>query len=140
MCFQKTKDDFDNHKRICKGKIPKMSFDKKEFQSLKNRMNDLDSTLKICTFNMKKLNAMFPKGKIQGKHTSQAHTKHDHNAQHNHAYIYGKVYTYTHCGRKIFFAKFCYAKLNLKNKNVWVRETNNPVDPKRFGFKKTQRI
>ena len=63
LCFEKTKDDFDTHKRICKGKSPKMSCDKNEFESLKNRMNDLDSNLKIRVFNMKKLDSSFLKEK-----------------------------------------------------------------------------
>ena len=81
LCFQKSKEDFENHKRLCKGKNPSTSFDKIEFQSLKN------FTLKICAFSVKKLDAMFPKGKTQGKHISHAHTKHDHNAHHHHAFI-----------------------------------------------------
>ena len=99
-------------------------------------MNDLDSTLKICAFNMKKLDAMFSKEKTKGKHTSQAYTKHDHNTQHNHAYIFDKMCTCTDCGRKGHLAKFCDTKLNLKNKNIWVRESTNLVGPKKFGTKK----
>ena len=77
-------------------------------------MNDLDFTLKICAFNIKKLDSLFSKEKTQGKQTSHAHTKHAHNAHHNHANIYGKVYICTHYGRKDHLVKFCYAKLNLK--------------------------
>jgi len=53
LCFPKNKNDFENHNHICKGKNSKMSFDKNEFQFLKNRMNILDSILKICPFNVK---------------------------------------------------------------------------------------
>ena len=91
LCFQKNKEDFENHKHFCIGKGPSTSIDKNELQSLKNRMNDLDSTFKICAINVKKLDAIFPKGKTQGKHTSHAHTKHDHNAHHHHAFIYGTL-------------------------------------------------
>ena len=37
-------------------------------------------------------------------------------------------------------AKFCYAKLNMLNKNVWVRESTNPIGPKRFGYQRTHPI
>ena len=95
-------------------------------------MNTLDSTLKMCAFNINKLDTMFPKGKTQGKHISFTHTKHDHNAYHNHTFIYGKVYNCTHCGRKGHLAKFCYSKLNLKAKNIWVREKTNPIRLKKM--------
>ena len=85
---------------------------------MKNRINDLGSTLKICVINVKKLEAIFPKGKIQGKHISYAHIKHDHNAYHHHAFINSKVYTCTYRDCKGYLAKFCYSKLNLKAKNV----------------------
>jgi len=81
LCFQKNKDNFENHNRIYKGKNPKMSFDKNEFQSLKNQMNVLDSTLKICAFNVKKLDAMFQRKKLKRntihKHTTCIFTMHN---------------------------------------------------------------
>jgi len=68
LCFEKTKDEFYAHKRIYKGKNPKISFDKNEFESLKNKINDLDSNLKICFSNIKKkLDSLFLKGKTQEK-------------------------------------------------------------------------
>ena len=79
---------------------------------------------------------MFPKGKTQRKHTSHSfhthhekHAQHAHTHQHKHAFMYGKAYTCAHCGRKGHLAKFCYAKLN---KNVWVRESTNPIGPKKI--------
>ena len=57
---------------------------------------------------------------------------HVHNAQHNHAFIYDKVYTCTHCDRKGHLAKFCYAKLNIKNKIVCVRESTNNIGPRKI--------
>ena len=46
--------------------------------------------------------------------------------------MYGKVYTCAHCDRKGHLAKFGYAKLNMLNKNVWVRESTNPIGPKKI--------
>ena len=30
------------------------------------------------------------------------------------------------------FGKFCYAKLNMINKNIWVRQDTNPIGPKKI--------
>ena len=46
--------------------------------------------------------------------------------------MYDKVYTCAHCGRKGHLAKFCYAKLNMQNKNIWVRESTNLIGPKKI--------
>ena len=46
--------------------------------------------------------------------------------------MYGKVYTFAHCDRKGHLAKFCYAKLNMLNRNVWVRENTNFIRPKKI--------
>ena len=77
----------------------------------------MDTTLKKCAFGMNKFVSMFPKGKTQRKHTPHAsnahHEKHAHSHQHKHAFMY----TSAHCGRKDHLAKFCYAKLNMTNKN-----------------------
>ena len=43
-----------------------------------------------------------------------------------------KIYSFTHYSRKGHLAKFCYAKLNMVNKNVWVRENTNPTGPKKI--------
>ena len=59
ICFEKTKNDFDSHKRICKGKSPKIVFDQNEFESLKNRIDVLDVSLKKCAFHMKKTISCF---------------------------------------------------------------------------------
>ena len=80
---------------------------------------------------MNKFASMFLKGKTHRKHTSHSfnthHEKyaqhlHAHTHQHKHAFMYGKVYTCAHYGRKDHLAKFCYVKLNMLNKNGWVRE------------------
>ena len=85
---------------------------------------------------MNKFASMFPKGKTQRKHTPHAsntnHEKHAHSHQHKHAFMYEKIYSCAHCGRKGYLAKFCYAKLNMTNKNVWVRENTNPIGPKKI--------
>ena len=73
---------------------------------------------------------MFPKGKTQRKHTPHVsntyHEKHAHSHQHKNAFKYGKVYTCAHCCRKGHLAKFCYAKLNMINKNVWFEKVLTP--------------
>jgi len=82
ICFEKTKKDFDNHKLICKGESPNITFDKNKILNIQNRIKVLDSILKKCVFHMDKMSSMFPKGKTQRKLTSsQAHT---HNMLHMH--------------------------------------------------------
>ena len=44
----------------------------------------------------------------------------------------GRIYICTHCGRKGHLKKFCYAKLNMSNKHVWVRQDTNPKGPKKI--------
>ena len=77
-----------------------------------------------CALEMNKFASMFSKEKTQRKHTSQTsnthHEKYAYTHQHKHDFMYGKVYTCSHCGRKGRLAKFCYAKLNMLNKNTWV--------------------
>ena len=88
---------------------------------------------------MNKFASMFPKGKTQRKHTPHSsntnhekHSQHAHTHQHKYAFMYGKVYTCAHCGRKSHLAKFCYSKLNMLNKNIWARESTNPIGPKKM--------
>ena len=94
------------------GKSPNIGVDRKEFSNIKKRIDILDSTLKKCASDMSKFSSIFSKGKTQRKHTS-IHTQHalqaqhvSHTHKHNHAYIYGKVYTCTHCDRKGHLEKF----------------------------------
>ena len=90
---------------------------------------------------MNKFSSMFSKGKPQRKHTPHSsHTHHEKYAyahQHKHAFIYDKVYTGAHYGRKGHLAKFCYAKLNMLNKNGWVRESTNSIGLKKIWVPKT---
>ena len=68
------------------------------------------------------------------KHAHQAqHTKHAHQAQnsHHHAFMYAKVFTCTYCDRNGHLAKFCYNKLNLEDRNIWILI---PKDPKGYGY------
>jgi len=83
--------------------------------------------LKKYAFDMNKFASMFPKEKTQRKHTPHASNSH----QHKHAFMHEKIYTCAHCDCKGHSAKFCYAKLNMINKNVWVREITNPIGPKK---------
>ena len=103
-----------------------------EILEIQKRIEVLDTTLKKCAFDMTKFASMFPKGKTQGKHTSHASNSHKHAHSHKHALMYGRIYTCAHCGRKGHLAKFCYAKLNMSNKNVWVQEDSNPKGPKKI--------
>ena len=98
--------------------------------NIQKRIDVLDATLKKCVFNMNKFASMFPKGKTQIKHTPHSshthhekHAQHAHTHQHKHAFMYNKVYTCAHCGRKGHLAKFCYAKIFGLNKNIWFRES-----------------
>jgi len=120
ICFEKIKKDFHDNELVCKGKSLSIIFDKNEFLGIQKRIDVLDSTLKKCAFDMSKISSIFSKKKTQRKHTS-SHTQHaSHAQQHNLAYIYDKVYICTHCGRKGHLSRFCYAKLNMMNKNIWV--------------------
>ena len=81
-----------------------------------------------------KLESMFLKKQTPKKHASHSHVHKAHNTQH--AFMYTKVYTCTHCGRKGHLAKFCFDKLHVLNfanniKNVWVPYKTNPQGPKR---------
>jgi len=86
----------------------------------------LDTTLKKYGFDISKLASRFhfPKGVSQGKHSHHSHTskahKHAHTQKHAFMYGSGRIYICSHCGRKGHLEKFCYAKLNILNKNVWV--------------------
>jgi len=117
--------DFEKYKTTYKGKSPNITCNKNKFLDIQKRIEVLDTTLKKCAFDMNKFASMFSKGKTQRKHTSHASNTH-HTHQHKHAFMYGKVYTCAHCGRKGHLAKFCYAKLNMQNKNIWVRESATP--------------
>ena len=65
---------------------------------------------------------------------------HVHTSWHTHAHhahltdIYARIYTCTHCGRKVHLAKFCFNRinhLNYVNKNVWVPYNTNPHGAKK---------
>ena len=53
------------------------------------------------------------------KHPKHAHTPHTH-----HAFMYGKVFSCTYCGRKGHLVKFCYDRINASHYNVWIQNTN----------------
>ena len=96
----------------------------------------MDNTLKKCAFDMNNFASRFPKGIPQGKHTHHHHAsksqKHAHTHKHAFMYSNGRIYTCTHCSRKGHLEKFCYAKLNILNKNIWVRQDTNPIGPKKI--------
>ena len=104
------KNDFDKYKLIYKGKSPNIIFNKNKFLDIQKRIDVLDTTLKKCAFDMNKFASMFPKRKPQRKHTSHTSNTHlekyAHTHQHKHAFMYGKVYTCTHCGRKAHLQSF----------------------------------
>ena len=77
------------------------------------------------------------------KHTPYLHAHHSRHTHafhvHTHDTMYARVYTYTHCGRKVHLANFCYDRihaLNFTSKHVWVRNGvrngTNPHGPKKF--------
>ena len=137
--LRKLKKNFDKYKLICKGKSPYIAFNKNETFGYPKTYWCFGTTLKKCAFDMNKFSSMFPKGKTQRKYTSHtSHTQHEKLAQHTHthqykhAFIYSKVYTCAQCGYKGHLAKFCYAKLHMLNKNIWVRESSNSIGPKKI--------
>ena len=94
-----------------------------EINVLKNKMNNLSSTLSSCAFNHTRLESLFQKKQVPHVHAHSHHAfayvaQHDHTPTHKHT----KVYTCTHCGRKGHLAKFYYDRLYhfnfAKNKNV----------------------
>ena len=115
---------------------------------LKERLDSLSVVLKNCEFNKKKIEAMFPKKqapkknahvhvhatqpKQHGKLPRHAHTTHTH-----HAFMYGRVFSCSHCGRKGHLANFCYDRLNVSRHNVWV-EALTFKDPRKFGYQNQQ--
>ena len=60
------KKDFDKYKLVCKGKSSNIIFNKNEFLDLQKCIDDLDTTLKKCAFDMKKFASMFSKKKPKG--------------------------------------------------------------------------
>jgi len=129
-----TKNDFDKYKISCKGKTPLV--DSNEITMLKERIDSLGIVLKNCEFNKKKIEAMFPKKQAHKKNAFHAHAhttqpihrgkppKHAHTSHTHHAFMYGRVFSCSHCGRKGHLANFCYDRLNASRHNVWVRNTN----------------
>ena len=74
---------------------------------------------------------MFQKKYASHMHAHKPRHTHAHHA-HTHDSMYVNVYTCTHCGRTVHFAKFCYDRLNatnFANMNIWVRKGANPHGP-----------
>ena len=87
-------------------------------------------------YGSQEMDSMFRK-----KHTPHVHANpswHTHASHiHTHDTMYANMYTYTHCGRKGYLAKFYFDILNsldFTNKNVWVPIVANPMDPKRYEY------
>ena len=74
---------------------------------------------------------------LHARHTT--HTKHVYTPHSHHAYIYGRVYSYTYCGRKGHLAKFCFDRINASNDHVWVRRTNS-IGPKKIWVPKSTNL
>ena len=131
-----TQKDFDNYKISCKGKFPQVN--ENEIFMLKEKIDSLGKVLKKCEFDKNRLEALFPKKQVPKKqshaihahiHKSQPlhhvkHPKHVHTPHSHHAYMYGKIFSCTYCGRKGHLARFCYDRINASHHNVWVRNTN----------------
>ena len=59
------------------------------------------------------------------------HNKHVHTLQSHHAFMHGRVYTCTYCGRKGHLIKFYFDKLNSSNDHIWVLKANT-IGPKKI--------
>jgi len=53
------------------------------------------------------------------------------------AHTLARMYHYSHCGRKGHLTNFCYDKLNILNKHVWVRNGTNPGGSKKVWVPKS---
>ena len=94
------------------------------------------------SLNHTRLESMFRKKHAPHMHAHHTRHTHAHHA-HTHDSMYAHVYTYTHCGRKVHHAKFCYDRLNTSkfaNKFVWVRKDANPHGPNRVWVPKSTPI
>ena len=85
----------------------------------------MGNVLKKCEFDKAKLEVMFSTKNSSKKHihathghTSKSHTKHAHLT--HHAYMCGRVYSCTYCGRKGHLAKFYFDRINASNNHIWV--------------------
>ena len=114
---------------VCKGKSPKIILNKNEIDCMKKRMIVLDETRKKMCFWFKQERFFVSKEKDSREMftTSTTHKVRSQNTTRKHqAYLYNKVYIYTHCGRKGHLAQFCYSRLNLRNKNIWIWKDTSP--------------
>ena len=105
---------------------------------LKKKIDSLGEVLKKCEFDKARLEAMFPKKHVPKNHSHATHThvhksqplhhakhsNHAHTPHTHHAFMYGKVFLYTYCGRKGHLVKFCYDRINASHNHVWARNTN----------------
>ena len=57
-------------------------------------------------------------------HSKLAHVSYVHHIHTHHAFMSGRVYSYTYCGRNGHLAKFCFDCINASNDYVWVRKTS----------------
>ena len=87
-------------------------FDKDEFSNIRRRFDVLNKTLNDYKNAKAKMESMFSKKYTPKKHVSDLHA---HKAHTDHAFMYNKVYTCTHCGRKGYLTRFCYDKQNIIN-------------------------
>ena len=99
---------------------------------LKEKIDSLGVVLKKCEFGKTRLEAMFPKRQAPKKQ-SYAHThahahvhisqplhhakpsKHAHTSHTHHAFMYGKVFSFSYCGHKGHLANFCYDRLCISS-------------------------
>jgi len=109
-----------------------------EIKNMKNKKNNLSSTLNSCAFNHSKLESLFSKKPTPHAH-AHAHHAHAYGAQHDHNHTHkhhAKVYTCTYCGRKGHLAKYCFDKKPhlyfAKYYRFWDPYKNaNPKGPKK---------
>jgi len=98
--ISKKKKNFVSHAHVYSFKIENDIF------IVKKKIDCLSSTLSQCTFNHNKLESMFCEKYVPYVHAHHPwrtpHVHHDH----THSYMYARVYTCTHCGRKDILQNF----------------------------------
>ena len=78
------------------------TIDDSEINLLKNKINNLSSTLSKCAFNHSRLESLFSKKQAPHVHAHHSQHAYAHFARHDHTHthMHPRVYKCTHCGRK----------------------------------------
>ena len=135
--FEKMKMDFEIYKTAYKGKSPSITNNKKWiFENSKTRWGFGYYFKKMCIWHEQ--NCIYVSHGKNPKETHSSYIKHipwkacTFTSTQACIYVWKNIYTCAHYGRKGHLAKFYYAKLNIINKNVYVRENTDPIGPKKI--------